>query len=389
LENRNLSKMGAGRDSVRREGKQKRVFSDAEFAFLSKILDILPVGIFLIDSHFQVAFVNSTLERYFGISRAETLGKNKRELVKEKIKNLFENGEEFCHRVIATYDNNTYIEHFTCHLLGAPGREERWLEHRSQPIKEGPLAGGRAELYFDVTERVLMEKELDWLSGQLITLQEKERERLARDLHDSLGQSIIGQKLMLESLLESISSKKVVLKDIRPKLKEVISEVERISHEVKRISFDLMPSVLSSLGLQDALEWITEQFSSLCGLRVNLEIFGLKENRLPPGIEVALFRIFQEALNNISKHANATAVKIKLSYVHPMVIAVISDNGKGFAAENNNIQGLGIKCMRRRVQELGGSFQLHSELGKGTTIRVEVPLEGGGAFNGKNKNSGS
>lgn len=363
------------------------VFSNSEFSFISKILDVLPVGIFLIDQNFRVAFVNSTLEKYFGISRAEILGKNKRELVKEKIKSLFENGEEFCRKVIATYDNNTYIEHFSCHLLSAPGREERWLEHRSQPIKEGPLAGGRAELYFDITERIMMEKELDWLSGQLIDLQERERERLARDLHDSLGQAIIGQKLMLESLLENISLKNVELKDVQSKLKEVITEVERISYEIKRISFDLMPTVLSSLGLQDALEWITEQFSSSCGLKVNLEIYGLKENRLPSAIEVAFFRIFQEALNNIYKHANATAVDIKLSYVHPMVIAVISDNGKGFAAENNNIRGLGIKCMHRRVQELGGRFQLHSEPGKGTTIRVEVPLKGGGASNGKNKNS--
>lgn len=349
---------------------------DPRYAYAANLLDMLPEGIIIIDSGYQVVFVNAALEKYFGINRFEMIGQDKRRLINEKISCIFENGEEFRRRVLATYDNNTYIEHFTCHVLAGPGREERWLEHRSQPIRDGPFRGGRAELYFDVTERVLQEKELNWLAGQLLNLQERERERLARDLHDGLGQAVVAQKLMLEALVEGLG-REDRLHDVRARLMEVIREVERISEEIRRISFDLMPSMLESLGLRDTLEWMSERFSALGGMQVELKLYGLEHKRLPPQIEVVLFRVFQEALNNILKHARATRVSLKLSYVHPKVVAVISDNGQGFDLQDNGIEGLGLKCMKRRVTELGGSVVVRSRLGQGTTVRVEIPCECG------------
>ncbi|QGP93945.1 Oxygen sensor histidine kinase NreB [Neomoorella glycerini] len=172
---------------------------------------------------------------------------------------------------------------------------------------------------------------MNWLSGQLISMQEKERERLARDLHDGLGQDIVAQKLQLESVLAALSHKeKINLPQIKLNIKEIIGGIERIGEEVRRISFDLMPSMLESLGLKNTLEWMSEQFSIASGLKVDLEIYGVGPERLPPNIEVALFRVFQEALNNISKHAQPSRVSLKLSYVYPKLIAVIADDGQGF-----------------------------------------------------------
>jgi len=368
-----VARLGLTKDS-RTDGVE--FAADSRYAYAANLLDILPEGIIIIDSDYQVVFVNSTLEGYFGINRSEMIGQDKRKLINEKISSIFENGEEFRRRVLATYENNSYIEHFTCHVLPGPARAERWLEHRSQPIRDGPFCGGRAELYFDVTERVLQEKELDWLSGQLLNLQERERERRARDLHDGLGQAVVAQKLMLEALVESLG-REDRLHDVQARLIEVIREVERISEEIRRISFDLMPSMLESLGLRDTLEWMSERFSGLGGMQVDLKLYGLEHKRLPPQIEVVLFRVFQEALNNILKHARATRVSLKLSYVHPKVVAVISDDGRGFDPQDNGIEGLGLKCMKRRVTELGGSVVVRSRPGQGTTVRVEIPCECG------------
>ena len=107
------------------------------------------VGIFILDSNFGVRWVSPALERYFGLPRHEIIGMNKRDLIRERIKNLFEEPEHFAEKVLATYDNNTYVEKFECHVLPQGDREERWLEHLGHPIKSGPYAGGRIEFYTD------------------------------------------------------------------------------------------------------------------------------------------------------------------------------------------------------------------------------------------------
>lgn len=126
-------------------------------SLINDVLDSSAVGIFILDSDFRVVWVNRSLERYFGLKRSEVIGRDKRELIQEKIKDIFEDPEGFSKKVLATYDNNTYIENFECHVLPAEGREERWLEHRSRPIRTGLYAGGRIEHYYDITQRKLAE----------------------------------------------------------------------------------------------------------------------------------------------------------------------------------------------------------------------------------------
>jgi len=129
------------------------------------VLDSSAVGIFILDSDFRVVWMNQSLERYFALRRDDIIGKDKRLLLRKRIKNIFEDPESFAEKVLATYDNNTYIENFECHVLPGEDREERWLEHWSQPIKSGLYAGGRIEYYYDITERkrakeALREKDL-------------------------------------------------------------------------------------------------------------------------------------------------------------------------------------------------------------------------------------
>jgi len=124
------------------------------------VLDTSAVGIFILDSDFHIVWVNHALERYFGLRRKEVIGKDNRQLIRKRIKDIFEDSETFAKKVFATYDDNTYIEHFECHTVPDGGREERWLEHWSQPIRSGLYAGGRIEHYSDITERKNAEEAL-------------------------------------------------------------------------------------------------------------------------------------------------------------------------------------------------------------------------------------
>jgi len=129
-------------------------------SFTKNILDSSAVGIFILDSDFKVVWINHAIEDYFGLQREKVIGKDKRKLIKENIQNIFEEPDEFTRKVFATYDNNTYIENFECHVLSSGKREDRWLEHWSQPIKSGVYAGGRVEYYYNITERKQAEKAL-------------------------------------------------------------------------------------------------------------------------------------------------------------------------------------------------------------------------------------
>jgi len=122
-------------------------------SFTKDILDASPVGIFILDSDFKVVWINNTIESYFGLQREKIIGEDKKQLIKKNIQHIFEDPNEFIRKVFATYDNNTYIENFECHVLPDGKRNERWLEHWSQPIKSGLYAGGRIEHYYDITER--------------------------------------------------------------------------------------------------------------------------------------------------------------------------------------------------------------------------------------------
>jgi len=129
-------------------------------SFTKDILDFSAVGMFILDSDFKVVWINHSTEKYFGLQREKVIGKDKRKLIKKNIQHIFEDPDEFIRKVFATYDNNTYVENFECHVLPEGKRKERWLEHWSQPIKSGLYTGGRIEHYYDITERKQAEQAL-------------------------------------------------------------------------------------------------------------------------------------------------------------------------------------------------------------------------------------
>ncbi|OEU63448.1 MAG: hypothetical protein BA867_06675 [Desulfobacterales bacterium S5133MH16] len=131
------------------------------------VLDSSAVGIFILDSDFRVVLVNRALEDFFGLKRDEIIGKNKRQLILERIKNIFEDPDNFVNKIFAAYDDNAYIERFECHVIANGEREERWLEHRSQPVQSGLYTGGRIEHYYDITNQKQVEKKMKEMQAQL------------------------------------------------------------------------------------------------------------------------------------------------------------------------------------------------------------------------------
>jgi PAS domain S-box-containing protein len=129
-------------------------------SLMDDVLDSSDVGIFILDADFKVVWVNQALERYFGLKREGVIRKDKRQLILQNIKDRFDDPRAFADKVLATYDDNTYTENFECHILAGDGREDRWLEHWSQPIESGLLAGGRIEHYYDITDRKRAEERL-------------------------------------------------------------------------------------------------------------------------------------------------------------------------------------------------------------------------------------
>ena len=163
------------------------------------VLDTSSVGIFILDSDFRVVWVNQALEHYFGLRRKEIIGKDKRQLIREQIKDIFEDSVCFAEKVFATYDDNTYIEQFECHIVPDSKREERWLEHWSQPILSGLYAGGRVEHYSDITERKQTEKKLQERMSELETFY---RATLGRE------ERVIELKQEVNELLEQLGKNK-------------------------------------------------------------------------------------------------------------------------------------------------------------------------------------
>ena len=166
-------------ESLRKGEERHRSLTD-------DVLGSSAVGIFILDSDFRIVWVNQALERYFGLRSDEIVGKDTRQLIREQIAAIFRDPENFAEKVLATYDNNTYIETFECCVIPDGEREERWLEHWSQPIRSGLYAGGRIEHYYDITERKRVEKALQESERQL-----ESRERFITRILDSIPTSLV------------------------------------------------------------------------------------------------------------------------------------------------------------------------------------------------------
>ncbi|HEU6446378.1 MAG TPA: GAF domain-containing protein [Gaiellaceae bacterium] len=222
----------------------------------------------------------------------------------------------------------------------------------------------RAAVAIDLSERVAGDALRRVVEGQ-----ELERKRLARELHDETGQALTSILLGLRSIEEAVADRPEVRESVLA-LRELVVET---LHDVRRLAVELRPKALDDFGLVPALERLAETFSEQTALDVHVQAV-LGDERLPHEIESALYRIVQEALTNVIKHAQATTVSVVLTKKGDGVAVVIEDDGRGFDPSQARDDGLGLVGMRERIALLGGRVTIESSERGGTTVAVEVPV---------------
>jgi signal transduction histidine kinase len=229
----------------------------------------------------------------------------------------------------------------------------------------------------DITERKQIEHErqhsleqLRALAASLQTVREEERTKVAREIHDELGQSLTAVKLEVFALLKRVDPDGAYVKEADSILKLIDDSV----HAVRRISTELRPGVLDDLGLQAAIEWAAEEFETRTGINCKLSL-PESDVCIDRDRTTAIFRILQETLTNVARHAQASRVEIRMLMENESILMEVSDNGTGFDARKPHQIGdaLGILGMRERALLAGGELQIHSTPRVGTLVRVRMP----------------
>ena len=263
-------------------------------------------------------------------------------------------------------------------LVESRGRVQAFDESHIQLIQAVANQLAMAMENGRLCEELLAKEEMrGQLLERLICAQEDERRRIARELHDETSQALTALIIGLGSVEEALP---LDANESRRRLEAARGLTIQTLEEVRKIIMDLRPTSLDDLGLVPALRWYSRTQANRMGLRLTFEARGV-EDRLPPQIETALFRVVQEALTNIARHAGARSVRVEIENIESTLVMVIEDDGSGFDVERSMAQGtstrgLGLLGMKERVNFLGGSIAIDSTIGRGTRVIVRVPAGG-------------
>jgi PAS domain S-box-containing protein len=327
-----------------------------------------PIGIALVDGDLTILRSNPALSQKLGVSQTDL---DNRTLL------------DFCH----TWDRPKIRQAFqTCERR--PGDRMRIEVRFFHPVQQflwvlmtikriEPEDGvlpqdGYVVLIQDIHRRKEMEQELNELHRRLIGSLEEGSKKLAQDLHDGPMQDLHSITYQITAISEDLDP------ELRPQIESILKTVQRVNQELRAIAYNLRPPVLSKFGLAKSIRSYADEFSGQHpDLKLQLDLVP-DRNMISEEISLALFRIFQQALMNIVRHAAATEVHITLALDGDAVSLEISDNGRGFLVPKNWIALVraghyGLAGTAERIKALGGQFQVLSEPGKGTTIKVSIP----------------
>jgi signal transduction histidine kinase len=229
-------------------------------------------------------------------------------------------------------------------------------------------------LLLNLSEHRVADAKLQLLARQVVRFQEDERAHLARELHDGATQTIVSAKLLVESAVDQLEREHGAAP---PALARAVAGLKQTLDDVRRISHRLRPAMLDELGLPAALELLAREAYDAGLVQVDVQVLG-EAVALPDEVKTALFRVAQEALANIAKHANASQVDIDLNFEPDGIALRISDNGSGFEADQVQLdprRGIGLRNMRERLGSIGGRFEVRAAPGAGTVLEATVPVE--------------
>ena len=325
------------------------------------------VGFGILDSQFRYARFNDVLPRMAGLDPKDLLDKSVSEAFGARAA-----GFDAVLREVLQTGKPVLDREVSGELAGRPGEIRHWLVNYF-PIPDDAGAFTQVGIIaVDVTARHNAEDALRKLSGRLLVIQDQERRRIARELHDSLGQYLAGLKIAIEMLSNSQDKSDVLLAECRDILDKSIAETRTLSHL-------LHPPLLDEAGFASAASWFVTGFSQRSGIPVSL---GLPADlpRLSEAIEIALFRVLQESLTNVHRHSRARSAEIRVEADAEQITMEIRDHGRGMPQQvlqqidgQGAKWGVGLAGMRERIHELKGIFEVTSD-GTGTTVRAVVPF---------------
>ena len=229
-------------------------------------------------------------------------------------------------------------------------------------------------VWLNLSELRVADAKLQTLARQVVRFQEDERAHLARELHDGATQTMVSAKLLVEAAIDQLE------RESRPAPRALATALTGLTQsldEVRRISHRLRPAMLDELGLPAALELLAREANDAGATPVELRVGGAAM-RLPEEVKTALFRVSQEALANVAKHARARRVELGLEFAPAGVTLAIGDDGRGFAVDAIQLdpnRGIGLRNMRERLASIGGTFEVHATPGAGTLLLAKVPAE--------------
>ncbi len=322
-------------------------------------------SVVMLDRHGTVLMANDTMARLLNTASVDMKGKNIFSLIRStrtpvrrlKLKEAVDKNEPLI------YEDRIGGRYYVLHIY---------------PIAERDGDVARIAVFArDVTDLRIAEQHIHSLSQELIKIQETERHRIARDLHDNVAQELASLKIGCDMMIDGPG-------EVNPKMADRIRTFSKVLQNsimsIRNLAYDLRPPELDQLGLVRTITNYCDEFSERNGIPVDFFSAGMSELRLRPETEINLYRIVQEALYNVKKHAAAGQVLIRLITSFPSIILRIEDNGKGFDPERRIESSfaekrMGLRSMEERALLLKGVIRIRSQRGKGTGIMVEIPLE--------------
>jgi two-component system NarL family sensor kinase len=336
-------------------------------AYLRALIENSPIALVVLDSHYRYTMCNPAFERLFRYTSKELSSADLDDLIA---------GPEMAEEAACL--SGQVMRGHKVHMVTRRRRRDGMMvdvEIYGIPLMvDGRLAGVYA-LYQDVTERNKAQMAFREISGQLENLQQEERRRLARDLHDSTSQELAVLNWNLTRLANLVGDRDEALKALVQQTKDIAYEC---STRIRSVAYLLHPPLLGEAGLALAIPWLVEGFEQRSGIRITLEM-SAKLSRYRDEVEIAIFRIVQEGLANVLRHSGSSVARISLHCKDGWLELAVGDEGKGHAREvlmqaRDRRTGIGISGMRERVEQLGGCLRIDCNE-DGTTVRATVPLE--------------
>lgn len=326
------------------------------------------------EERYRTLFQNNPIETIIVDHNGRITGYNKAKA--RSLGRIPEIGEIMYKDYGSRHVNNMFDELMDCIKTGEQKEfPEQKYNERFLHIRLSPYSGGAIITSLDITKIKKAEEKIQSLTREILMIQEKERKRIARDLHDSVAQDLSSLRISCETFFDDIQESSF---KVRHKIKDISKVLQGSIHAIRDIAYELRPPSLDELGLSITLFRYCEEFKVKWGINVVFFSAGLEQIRIDSDTEINMYRLVQEALNNIRKHSHATKASVRLIASYPHVILRIEDNGIGFdmsLQENMEIidKHMGLRSMEERVSLLGGKMVLKSGQGEGTRIFVEVP----------------